>query len=71
MALLNLAVAISGVAPITYGAIADKFGFPASFVLGIGTGLFALWLSAKLPAEEAQKPGVTSEKMVVRRGFMD
>ncbi|HLY59922.1 MAG TPA: hypothetical protein VKV95_04075 [Terriglobia bacterium] len=71
LAFLNLAVALAGLAPVAYGVIADEFGFPMSFLLGIGTGIFALWLLSSLPSGKGQKPSTDPGKIVVRRGFVD
>ena len=71
LAFLNLAVAVAGIAPVAYGMIADEFGFPVSFLLGIGTGILGLWLISSLPSGKGQKPGTDPGKIVVRRGFVD
>lgn len=44
LAILGLAAPAASIAPVIFGALADLFGFPASFMFGIATSIVALWL---------------------------
>jgi MFS family permease len=50
LTLLSLAMALAGLAPVTYGALADNFGFRISLALGVAAGFGAFWILARLPA---------------------
>lgn len=41
LAMITLATSASSFAPVLHGYLTDRFGFPASFALGIATGLLA------------------------------
>ncbi len=44
LALMTLATPIASFAPVLHGLLTDRFGFPASFALGIGTAVAAFAL---------------------------
>ncbi len=50
LAFLTLVTPISSFAPAIYGALADSYGFSASFILGVSVALLALCLVFRLPA---------------------
>ena len=50
LAFLTLVTPISSFAPAIYGALADSYGFSASFILGVSIALLALCLVFRLPA---------------------
>ena len=51
LAFLTLVTPLSSFAPVIYGALTDSFGFSASFVFGLSTGVLALWLVFRLPTQ--------------------
>jgi len=60
LALLNLSVAVAGVAPVIYGAMADKIGFPIGFSSAILAALLSLWLVSRLPARVVERNGLAT-----------
>ena len=54
MSILNMASVVASPSPVLHGMLTDHWGFPASFALGIGTALAALWLVWKLPVGRRQ-----------------
>ena len=54
MSILNLASVVASPSPVLHGMLTDHWGFQASFSLGIGTALAALWLVWKLPVGQRQ-----------------
>jgi hypothetical protein len=53
--LLTLATPVSGLAPAIHGALADRFGFSASFAFGLTTSILAFLLILRTPKPEAKK----------------
>ena len=49
LSLLTLVSPVSGFGPVAHGALADLYGFSASFIFGIGTALVSLILLLRLP----------------------
>jgi len=51
LAVLQLAVPASSLAPVLHGALTQRYGFRASFVLAFTTALVTLWIVLRLPAK--------------------
>ena len=54
MSILMLGSTLSFVWPATHGALADNFGFQASFIFALTAALFSLVLISRLPRAEAK-----------------
>ena len=55
LSLLTLATPVSGVAATLHGALADRFGFSASFAFGLSTAVLAFLLILRTPKPQAKK----------------
>ena len=55
LSLLTLATPVSGLAPAIHGALADRFGFSASFAFGLATSILAFLLILRTPKPQARK----------------
>ena len=53
MSILMLGSSLSFIWPTTHGALADNFGFQASFIFALAAALFSLLLIAQLPRAKA------------------
>ncbi len=53
MSILMLGSSLSFVWPTTHGALADNFGFEASFIFALSAALFSLFLISRLPRARA------------------
>lgn len=51
LAMLQLVIPVSSVAPVLHGRLTDLLGFSASFAFGTTTAVLSLWLVLKLPAQ--------------------
>ena len=52
LTLLNLSAPASSFAPASHGALADYFGFPASFIFGLLTAAISIWLVMRTRADK-------------------
>jgi hypothetical protein len=55
LSLLTLATPVSGLAPAIHGALADRFGFSASFAFGLAAAVLAFLLILRTPKPQAKK----------------
>jgi len=55
LSLLTLATPFSGIAPAIHGALADRFGFSASFAFGLTAAVLAFLLILRTPKPEGRK----------------
>ena len=51
LAVLQLAVPASSLAPVLHGALTQRYGFRASFILAFATALVTLWVVLGLPGK--------------------
>ena len=54
LALVTLATPASSFSPVLHGALTDRYGFAASFAMGIVTALAALLLVLRIRAKERE-----------------
>ena len=57
LAMLQLVIPVSSVAPVLHGRLTDLLGFEASFAFGLTTAIISLGLVLKLPAQPHSKAG--------------
>ena len=55
LSLLTLATPVSGVGATIHGALADRFGFPASFAFGLATAALAFLFILRTPRPRTKK----------------
>ena len=56
LSLLTLVSPVSGIGPAAHGALADLYGFPASFLFGLATVTLSLVLLLRLPQRAPARP---------------
>ncbi len=59
LAMLQLVIPASSIAPVLHGRLTDVFSFEASFAFGIASAIGALWLVLKLPSNPVSRAGQT------------
>ncbi len=58
LSLLTLVIPFSGIGPAAHGALADLYGFPASFLFGLATATLSLILLFRLPQRAPERPSL-------------